>query len=325
MLRTTQIFYLKHRFVSLTKTIVAAAAIVMSTHPEDVEVAAPVAPPEEAAPAVIEKTVDPSSVPFPKNRKKKIVFVGLVFCVVGLAVGLGVGLSNKNKRADNNPTTMMTSESVDLLCTMAEDLNACRTACEAASCCFETPADESCLEEEGDSCDDYESCLVLTEEDVNNDENGTESGSALEEPSEEVQTVCNGDYNAELTCEEVCQPAACCPEYLEDDSCYTGNEDICDMWLNAGCFNLSINEQDPEEDTGDGGYSDSALEEPTLQVETVCKGDYNATLTCEEVCQPAACCPAYLEEDSCYEGNEEVCDMWLDAGCFNLAVDFEEP
>jgi hypothetical protein len=298
---------------------VVAAVIVMSTHPTDIEVAAPVAPPEEAAPVAIEKAVDSSSVPFPQNRKKTLVFVGLVLCVVGLAVGLGVGLSNKNKSADNDPTTLTTSESLELVCIVSEDLDACRAACEPAACCFETPADESCLEEEDTSCDDYEPCLVLTEE----DEDGTESDSALEEPSAEVQTVCNGDYNAELTCEEVCQPAACCPEYLGDDSCYAGNEDICDMWLDAGCFNLGINEQAPEEDVG--GDSDSALEEPSAEVQTVCTGDYNAALTCEEVCQPAACCPEYLGDDSCYAGNEDICDMWLDAGCFNIAVNFEEP
>jgi hypothetical protein len=163
----------------------------------------------------------------------------------------------------------------------------------------------------------------------NNAASTTDLDSALQEPSAEVQTVCNGDYNADLTCEDVCQPAACCPKYLEEDSCYDGNEDICDMWLTAGCFNLGINEQDPEEDAGDGelvgGDSGATLDEPTVEVETVCKGEYNASLTCEDVCEPAACCPEYLGEDSCYEGNEEVCDRWLDAGCFNFAVDFEEP
>jgi hypothetical protein len=273
-------------------------------------------------------------VPFPKNRKRGFVFLALVLAFVGLAVGLGVGLSNKSSSKKPLPSsTNPTTASLESVCSDAGDLDACRSACEAVMCCFEAPTDESCLDEES-SCEHYEPCSVLMEDDGGNDGIATASESTVQEPSEEVQTVCNGEYNAELTCEKVCEPASCCPEWSGEDSCYVGNEEICDMWTAAGCFNFAVNEQDPEDNTTDtddvfqfGGYNntDGVLQQPTLLVKSVCNGEYNVELTCEEVCEPASCCAEWLEEGSCYVGNKEVCDLWTAVGCFNILVNMEEP
>ena len=143
---------------------------------------------------------------------------------------------------------------------------------------------------------------------------GDSSTTVLEEPTSDVIEICNPEYliSGEITCEEVCEPAACC-QWTDEDGCREGNEDTCDMWIDAGCFLLGINAQAP-------------LEEPTSDVIEICNPEdlNNGEITCEEACDPAACCQ-WTDEYGCREGNEDTCDMWIDAGCFLLGINAQAP
>lgn len=258
------------------------------SNPEDIEDGAPEteqAPVAEQAPPVVEKAAPiqndtDAAVPFPQKRRKPWFLAGLILViVVGLAVGLGVGLTQKSDSTGGDAAPSLTG-------------------------------DEQVVE-----------------------------------PPLEVQQVCQGEYNKELTCEQVCQSASCCDPWLEEeDGCYSDNPEVCDMWRDAGCFNLAVNSEGDDPNDGEtttdneqgGGYgipggSDSVnnedLDAPTSVVGEICNGEYNEELTCEDVCLPASsCCDPWLEEGGgCYQENQVVCDLWRAAGCFNLAVNMGDP
>ena len=84
--------------------VAATATIEEAAH---VDEASPETTPEETAPVPVKEDVK-LAVPFPKNRKRCLVFLVHVMAFVGLAVGLGVGLSNKS--SSRKPLTSSTNQ-----------------------------------------------------------------------------------------------------------------------------------------------------------------------------------------------------------------------
>jgi len=305
---------------------------------------------EKAAPVVVEKAAPlqeqaPTPVTSPSKTMNRLLVLALAVVAIALAIGLGVGLSNKHKSepAKTSKGNSQNSEqySLELLCSR-QDLDACKMACEEAMCCFDETAVDCGIPSQ--SCGMYAPCFVLTAKDTNTEGGYTLPGGTqdttgeLQEPTAQVQEICNSGYMevSNITCEEACWEANCC-YWTGEESCHDGNAEICDMWKEAGCFVFSdpfgesVSEVTEEQATA-GGYTilggtaleaGEVLEEPDSAVEAICNNGYDAEIgiTCEEACIKASCC-YWMGEDSCYDDNAEVCDMWKDAGCFAFSDPF---
>jgi hypothetical protein len=309
----------------------------MSTHNVDIEKAQPIvvekaAPLQEQAPTIV-------TTPAAKHKRRLIVAT-IAIMFIALAIGLGVGLSKSSK----NAAPAVTQSSLELLC--KDDMKACKLACQDYMCCFdETPAADCAIP--ANSCGHYAPCYALLRQESDEEEQTVNQGGGgaslpggntgdisqgLKEPTIEVHDICNSGYMevSDITCEEACSPANCC-YWTGDESCYEDNAEVCDLWKDSGCFAFS----DPWLAGGEGGGATlpggtvlkegETLEEPDAQVEIICNSGYNEVgdITCEEACNPAACC-YWTGEDSCYADNEAVCEIWREAGCFVFSVQHEQ-
>ena len=325
----------------------------------DIEKADPVMI-EKAAPLDPELPTDPNHIVVPTgNRCRSVVLFLLEVAAVtaiALAIGLGVGLFNHQNNTTPSTSTY-SNNTLELLC--QENRTACQMACESAMCCFDD-SDDCWISKQ--SCGNYAPCHVLVNDGtvtqgtnettgVVTDENTlkegggatlpgagttTSHGETLAEPNEQVEVICNSEYMefSNITCEEACWSANCC-YWTGDESCYEDNKDVCDMWKAAGCFAFSDPfGQLPEEEGGTevGGATLSGgtvladgetLQEPDADVEIICSSGYLevSDITCEQACEKASCC-YWTGEDSCYEDNQDVCEMWMDAGCFAFSDPF---
>lgn len=238
--------------------------------------------------------------PNPIRRGRWIIIGAALLGVVGLAIGLGVGLSGSKGGATENSTTTDSpqasiTETFDK-CTIDSVLEQdgykeCQNQCEEASCC--TTGAQDC----DGACLYYSRCDLLAQ-----------AGGSVPRAPSDLKDLCNIDdlgNDALETCMQACEPAACCEAEGDENCVNDGNMLVCAEYADICKPIYALR---------------GTLESPPENLADLCNGVTLSTVNgyeaCWLMCQPAQCCNDV--DDNCLLENIITCGEWNIGGCYLL-------
>ena len=229
-------------------------------------------------------------------RKHWIMYVLSALLTLGIVIAISVGLASRNQRRNirGNPIddiSVLSSDVVnDVLALAPDDLetvcstigiqrdegyNACRNMCDAAQCCM-AEGTSNCIHSHEAECASYAPCIVLTEHNIDNDDEDGEqilsvgnNGSSLSNasnndndimiippPPSSLTNLCSPEavssMDGFIICSDICFFSQCCTSHSGNSNnsnnsadlestitnCYQENIETCNEYHNT-CKNLS--------------------------------------------------------------------------------------
>jgi len=259
-------------------------------------------------------------------RKHWIMYVLSALLTLGIVIAISVGLSSRNQRRNirGSPIddiSVLSSDVVnDVLALAPDDLetvcstigiqtdegyNACRNMCDAAQCCM-TEGTSNCIHSHESECASYAPCIVLTEHNIDNDDEDGEQILSVGNNDSSLSNASNNDNDimiippppSSLTnlcspeavstmdgfiiCSDICFFSQCCTSHSGNSNnsnnsadlestitnCYQENIETCNEYHNA-CKNLSegVAPHDDPETSQDESQLAGVYTPPTSQQE----------------------------------------------------------
>mmetsp|Transcript_35698 Transcript_35698/g.41367 ORF Transcript_35698/g.41367 Transcript_35698/m.41367 type:complete len:743 (-) Transcript_35698:312-2540(-) len=214
-----------------------------------------------------------------------------------------------------------------------ENRTLCQNYCDQASCCdipnlgevSDAPIDvieqtlNNCVLENIVGCGFYLPCITLSI--VSEDDEPPDSVDKIQFADPAVDESCSFFGGNKEDCVEACEPGACCM-FNAEDSCKENNFWECNSYWKCS-ISFMLGSGDPEEipeDEASEYESDDTIPPPNELYYEHCSvvgfilggGD-----DCKDECSKVECCGS-RSGSSCYNGNEENCDMYSACRFVNL-------
>ena len=174
-----------------------------------------------------------------------------------------------------------------------QDLNACETECEKASCCWDETTEGNCLETDMISCLTYSPCGALLIPVAN---------TVVDRPEDGFSEACSIDSvltpDGYEDCQDKCAEATCCTA-VGDENCFQMDPVGCLQHLQCGLLNFAGGTVEPA-DT-------SSLTKVCNLEEILSSGPSDE---CQAACEPAKCCVSQ-DENCLADGNVLACASYL--------------